>query len=148
MRALLQRVTRAEVTVAGERVGAIDSGLLVLLGVAPHDDEPTADSLADKVAKLRIFDDGEGRMNLDAHAAGGALLVVSQFTLYADTRRGNRPGFTGAAPPDRAQPLVEAFCRRLRARGLQVAEGRFGATMAVALVNDGPVSIWLDSDAP
>jgi D-tyrosyl-tRNA(Tyr) deacylase len=135
------------VTVEGERIGAVGRGLLVLLGVAPHDDEATADKLADRVAKLRIFDDGEGRMNLAVAAAGGGLLVVSQFTLYADTRRGNRPGFTGAAQPDQAEPLYHAFCRRLRALGLEVAQGRFGATMAVQLVNDGPVTIWLDSDA-
>jgi D-tyrosyl-tRNA(Tyr) deacylase len=148
VRALLQRVTQAEVEVDGERVGAIERGLLVLLGVAPHDDEAAAERTADKVAKLRIFDDSDGRMNLDVAAASGALLVVSQFTLYADTRRGNRPGFTGAALPDLAEPLYEAFCSRLRDRGLSVAQGRFGATMAVRLVNDGPVTIWLDSDAP
>ena len=148
MRVLIQRVAEAEVTVAGERVGAVGRGLLVLLGVAGHDDRGTAERLADKTAKLRIFADDAGRMNLDVDAANGAVLVVSQFTLYADTRRGNRPGFTGAALPDQAEPLYERFCDRLRERGLEVAQGRFGAEMAVRLVNDGPVTIWLDSDAP
>lgn len=148
MRALLQRVSEASVSVGGVQVGSIGPGLLILLGVAPADDAATADRLADKVAKLRIFADADGRMNLDVAAAGGAALVVSQFTLYADTRRGNRPGFSAAALPDRAEPLYERFCDRLRARGLTVALGRFGAEMSVHLVNDGPVTIWLDSDAP
>lgn len=150
MRVLLQRVTRASVTIDDEIVGAIGCGLLLLLGVASGDDEHDVAYLAEKIPNLRIFEDASGAMNrsaLDLHAAGEevGLLVVSQFTLYADTRRGRRPSFVAAAAPGVAEPLVAAFARRLRDRGLAVAEGRFGAKMAVELVNDGPVTIWLDT---
>jgi D-tyrosyl-tRNA(Tyr) deacylase len=137
MRALVQRVSRASVSVDGERVAAIGPGLLVLLGVSPDDDERVADQLADKVRALRIFEDAEGRMN---EALGEReVLVVSQFTLYADTSRGNRPSFTGAAPPEQAEPLYERFRERLGAQG-----GVFGARMQVELVNDGPVTLLLE----
>ncbi|MBI2887039.1 MAG: D-tyrosyl-tRNA(Tyr) deacylase [Chloroflexi bacterium] len=145
MKALLQRVQRAQVTVEGATVGAIGPGLLVLLGVAQGDTQADATVLAEKTAQLRIFPDGAGRFNRSVLDAGGAVLVVSQFTLLADTRRGRRPSFTGAAPPEAAQPLVEAFCAALRAAGLHVASGRFGAHMLVSLENDGPVTLMLES---
>jgi D-tyrosyl-tRNA(Tyr) deacylase len=145
VRALLQRVSRAEVRVAGERVGAIDRGLLVLLGVGPTDDEAIADALARKIVELRIHEDAEGRTNLALGEVGGAVLAVSQFTLYADTRRGRRPGFTGAAAPALAEVLYRRFCSSLEATGAHVERGQFGAPMAVELVNDGPFTIWLDS---
>jgi len=146
VRAVLQRVTRAEVRVGEERVGEIGPGLVVLLGVGPDDDEPTADGLARKVAELRVFADDEGRTNRSLLDVGGEALVVSQFTLFADTRRGRRPGFTGAALPDLAIPLYERFAAALEAMGVTVARGRFGAEMQVELVNDGPFTIWLDTD--
>jgi D-tyrosyl-tRNA(Tyr) deacylase len=145
VRALIQRVSRAEVRVAGERVGAIGPGLLVLLGVAPDDDAATADALARRIVDLRIHGDAAGRTNLALGEVGGAVLAVSQFTLYADTRRGRRPGFTGAAPPAHAEALYGRFCRALEATGTHVERGRFGAPMAVELVNEGPFTIWLDS---
>ncbi len=145
MRALLQRVSRAEVRVAGERVGAIGRGLLVLLGVGPQDDEATADALARRIVALRIHEDAEGRTNLALGEVGGAVLAVSQFTLYADTRRGRRPGFTGAASPALAETLYGRFCGSLEATGTHVERGHFGAPSAVELVNDGPFTIWLDS---
>jgi D-tyrosyl-tRNA(Tyr) deacylase len=145
VRALLQRTTCAEVRVAGEVVGAIGAGLVILLGVGPNDDETTADDLARKAAELRIFRDDEGRTNRSLLDVGGAALLVSQFTLYADTRRGRRPGFTGAAAPDLAERLYLAFADALRALGVSVATGRFGAEMSVSLVNDGPFTIWLDT---
>jgi D-tyrosyl-tRNA(Tyr) deacylase len=145
VRALLQRTTAARVRVDGETVGEIGPGLVVLLGVGPDDDEATADVLARRVTELRIFDDAEGRTNLSLIDTGGAVLVVSQFTLYADTRRGRRPGFTGAAPPELAERLYERFAEALRGLGVAVATGRFGAVMAVELVNDGPFTIWLDT---
>jgi D-aminoacyl-tRNA deacylase len=145
MRALLQRVSRAEVRAGDEVVGRIESGLVVLLGVAPADDEPTADALARQVAELRIFRDDEGRTNRSLLEVAGAALVVSQFTLFADTRRGRRPGFTGAAPPELAERLYLRFAEALRELGIEVATGRFGAEMAVELVNDGPFTIWLDT---
>jgi D-tyrosyl-tRNA(Tyr) deacylase len=145
VRALVQRVSRAEVRVADERVGAIGRGLLVLLGVAPGDTEATADALARRIFELRIHEDPEGRTNLGLRDVGGAALVVSQFTLYADSRRGRRPSFTGAAAPDLAEALYERFCRALGATGTHVQRGRFGAAMEVELVNDGPFTIWLDS---
>ncbi len=145
MRALLQRVTRAEVRAGDEVVGMIGHGLVVLLGVGPEDDEPTADALARQVAELRIFRDDEGRTNRSLLDVVGAALVVSQFTLFADTRRGRRPGFTGAAPPDQAERLYLRFAEALRGLGIEVATGRFGAEMAVELVNDGPFTIWLDT---
>ena len=146
MRALLQRSTGARVRVADEVVGSIGRGLVVLLGVGPDDDEATTDTLARKVAELRIFEDEEGRTNRSLVDVAGAALVVSQFTLYADTRRGRRPGFTGAASPELAERLYLRFAAALRETGVPVATGRFGAEMAVELVNDGPFTIWLDTD--
>jgi D-tyrosyl-tRNA(Tyr) deacylase len=145
VRALLQRTTGAQVRVDDEVVGAIGPGLVVLLGVGPDDDEAVAEGLARRVTELRIFDDAAGRTNLSLTDVGGAVLVVSQFTLYADTRRGRRPGFTGAAPPELAERLYLRFAEALRALGVSVATGRFGAVMAVELVNDGPFTIWLDT---
>jgi D-aminoacyl-tRNA deacylase len=145
MRALLQRVSRAEVRVEGDRVGAIGSGLLILLGVAPDDDEFVAAGLAAKIAGLRIFADAEGLTNLSISDVGGSALVVSQFTLYADLRRGRRPSFIGAAGPIVGERLYEVFCEVLASGGVPVRQGRFGADMAVELVNDGPFTIWLDS---
>jgi len=145
VRALLQRTTGARVRVEDEVVGAIGPGLVVLLGVGPDDDEAVADALARRVTELRIFDDAAGRTNLSLTEVGGEALVVSQFTLYADTRRGRRPGFTGAAPPELAERLYLRFAEALRAGGVSVATGRFGAVMAVELVNDGPFTIWLDT---
>lgn len=146
MRAVCQRVSRASVTVDGEVVGEIGQGWLVLLGVGPHDDEATAARMADKIVGLRVFEDEAGKMNRSLLDTGGALLVVSQFTLYADTSRGRRPGFTGAAPPAIAEPLVERFAALVRERGVTVATGRFGAHMAVELLNDGPVTIVLTDE--
>ena len=145
MRAVIQRVSEASVTVEDQVVGQIGPGLLVLLGVGPDDGAAEVALLADKIANMRIFADEAGRFNRSVIDAGGAVLVVSQFTLYADTRRGRRPGFSDAAAPEIAAPLVEAFGAALRARGLAVARGVFGAHMRVALVNDGPVTITLDS---
>ncbi len=145
MRALLQRVRRGEVRVDGEVVGAIGPGLVVLLGVGPHDTEAIADDLARRAAELRIFRDDQGRTNRSLLETGGDALVVSQFTLYADTRRGRRPGFTGAAPPELAERLWHRFAGALEALGVTVATGRFGAEMQVELVNDGPFTIWLDT---
>jgi D-tyrosyl-tRNA(Tyr) deacylase len=147
MRALLQRVTRAEVAVDGQVIGRIGAGWLVLLGVGQSDTPAVAAALAEKVAYLRCFEDAAGKTNLAILDAGGAVLLVSQFTLYADTRRGRRPGFTAAAPPEQANALVEAFGQALRTLGLQVEQGQFGAHMQVSLVNDGPFTIWLDTDA-
>jgi D-tyrosyl-tRNA(Tyr) deacylase len=146
MRAVVQRVTSASVTVDSTVVGVIGAGLLVLLGVAPDDTHAITEKLADKVAALRIFSDDAGKFNHDVRERGGKVLVVSQFTLFADTRRGNRPSFLEAASPDVATVLVDAFAARLRVAGLDVANGVFGAHMEVALVNDGPVTIILDSD--
>ena len=148
MRALLQRVTRAEVRVGGEAIGSIGAGLVVLLGVGPSDDAAVADALARRITELRIFADGDGRTNLSLLDVGGAVLAVSQFTLFADTRRGRRPGFTGAAPPADAERLYDRFCAALGELGVPVARGRFGAEMEVELVNDGPFTIWLDTEAP
>jgi D-tyrosyl-tRNA(Tyr) deacylase len=145
VRALLQRVSRAEVRVADEVVGQISLGLVVLLGVGPDDDEATADKLARRVTELRIFDDEAGMTNRSLMDVSGEVLVVSQFTLYADTRRGRRPGFTDAAPPDLAQRLYERFAAALRELDVTVATGRFGSVMEVELVNDGPFTIWLDT---
>lgn len=146
MRALLQRTSGATVEVAGEAVGTIGTGLVVLLGVGPSDDEATADALAQRITELRIFRDREGRTNDSLVDVGGAVLLVSQFTLFADTRRGRRPGFTGAAPPEQAERLYERMAAALQARGVTVATGRFGEEMAVQLTNDGPFTIWLDTD--
>ncbi|HET7092014.1 MAG TPA: D-aminoacyl-tRNA deacylase [Thermomicrobiales bacterium] len=150
MRVLIQRVTQAAVTVGAETVGAIGPGFLLLVGIAPADDEADVAAMARKIAHLRLFDDAAGAINrsaLDLLAAGEpvGMLVVSQFTLYADTRKGRRPSFVAAAPPALAAPLVDRFAGHLAALGLPVAQGRFGAEMQVALVNDGPVTIWLDS---
>jgi D-tyrosyl-tRNA(Tyr) deacylase len=145
VRAILQRVTRAEVRVDGEVVGGIGRGLVALVGVGPDDDDAVADGLARQVAELRIFADDAGRTNLSLLDVGGGALVVSQFTLFADTRRGRRPGFSGAAPPDQAERLYERFVGALATLGVPVATGRFGASMAVELVNDGPFTIWLDT---
>ena len=144
MRALIQRVSEASVEVDGDRIAAIGGGLLVLVAAGAADGAEAPAQLAGKVARLRIFADAEGRMNRSIADVGGEALVVSQFTLYADVRRGNRPGFTDAAPPGIGEPLVDAFCAALREEGVPVATGRFGAHMQVALVNDGPVTIWLD----
>lgn len=142
---MVQRVAFAEVTVANERVGRIERGLLAFVGVAPDDDEGRAHALADKVAALRVFPDERGRMHHPVGAVGGGVLVVSQFTLFGDVTRGNRPSFTGAAEPATAEPLVAAVAARLRdAHGLEVAEGRFGAAMAVTSLNDGPVTLVLE----
>jgi D-tyrosyl-tRNA(Tyr) deacylase len=144
VRAVVQRVASASVAVQGEPVAAIERGLVVLLGVARGDTEAEASSLAGKVARLRIFDGEDGRFDRSLLDIGGEALVVSQFTLIADTRKGNRPSFTEAAPPDEAEPLYEAFCAALGAEGVRMAQGVFGARMGVELVNDGPVTIVLD----
>ena len=146
MRALLQRVIQASVTVDEQVVGQIGLGLLVLLGVGQNDGEVQAKTLADKIVHMRIFGDDEGKMNRSLLDIGGEVLVVSQFTLYADIRRGRRPSFTDAAPPSLAEPLVERFKEAITAYGLRVADGIFGAHMQVALLNDGPVTLWLDSE--
>ena len=145
MRALVQRVARARVTVAGRFCGEIGRGLLVLLGATHHDGPAEADWLAHKVAGLRVFDDGEGRMNLDLRGVGGAALVVPQFTLYADARKGRRPDFVAAARPEHAEPLFERFCAALEREGVAVARGVFRAHMEVELVNDGPVTLWVEA---
>ena len=143
MRAVVTRVSSASVSIAGETVGAIEKGYLVLLGVGPQDTEAVADKLAEKICNLRVFEDEHGKMNLNLEQAGGALLVVSQFTLYADTSS-RRPGFSGAAKPDLAIPLYERFLDACRARGFRVEHGQFGAEMQVASVNDGPVTILFE----
>jgi D-tyrosyl-tRNA(Tyr) deacylase len=145
VRIVLQRVTRASVRVDGEAIGAIDAGLLLLVGVADGDDAETARRLARKCAELRIFRGDEGRFDRSLLDECGAALVVPQFTLLADVRKGRRPSFVGAAPPEAAAPIVEAFAETLRALGVRVASGRFGAMMEVELVNDGPVTVILDS---
>ena len=141
----MQRVREASVTVGGEPVGAIGAGLLVLVGVGREDAEADADELADKVANLRIFADEEGKMNRSLLDTGGAALVVSQFTLYGDCRKGRRPSYTDAAAPELAEPLYEAFIDAVRALGVPAATGRFAADMQVELVNDGPVTLILDT---
>ncbi len=144
MRALIQRVSEASVTVDGEVVGEIGAGLLVLVCAMMGDDTGQADKLAAKVAKCRIFQDEAGKMNRCVRDIGGAVLVVSQFTLAADTRSGNRPGFSSAAPPAEGERLYEYFADRMEAEGVPVQRGRFGADMKVRLLNDGPVTIWMD----
>ena len=149
MRALLQRVTRAGVRVGGpdgEVVGEIGPGLAILLGVGPGDNEAVADTLARTVAELRIFRDEAGRTNRSLLDTAGDALIVSQFTLFADTHRGRRPGFSGAAPPDLAERLYACFADALARLGVRTATGRFGTEMEVELVNDGPFTIWLDTD--
>ena len=145
MRACIQRVSRAEVTVDGNVTGQIGRGLVVLLGVAQGDGPPEADWLADKIVGLRIFADDEGKMNRSLAEVGGAMQVVSQFTLYGDCRRGRRPSFVDAAPPELAERLYEAFVARVRGQGVEVATGQFRAMMQVSLVNDGPVTLWIDT---
>jgi D-tyrosyl-tRNA(Tyr) deacylase len=145
MRAVVQRVSQARVSVGGETVGEIGLGLLVLLGVGTGDTRADADYLVEKTIGLRIFEDAGGKMNLSVADVGGAVLVVSQFTLYGDVRRGKRPSFDGAAPPGQARELYEYFVERVRAAGLRCETGRFQETMQVELVNEGPVTILLDS---
>ncbi len=146
MRAVVQRVSRAKVTVNGEITGEIAVGLLVLLGVGHDDTEADVQYLADKIAGLRIFEDEAGKMNRSAHDLGGSVLAVSQFTLYGDVRRGKRPSFDDAAPPDLARRLYKLFVERIRAAGLRCETGRFQEMMQVELVNEGPVTILLDSE--
>jgi D-tyrosyl-tRNA(Tyr) deacylase len=145
VRAVIQRVTEASVRVGAEEVARIGAGLVVLLGVGVEDTERDAQYIATKVSGLRIFDDAQGKMNLSAGDVGGAVLLVSQFTLYGDCRKGRRPSFTEAAGPEKAESLYQAVADRLRARGLLVEQGRFQASMQVSLVNDGPVTLLLDS---
>jgi D-aminoacyl-tRNA deacylase len=145
MRAVVQRVSRAKVTVAGEIAGEIGRGLLVLLGVGREDSEANADYLAEKIVGLRIFEDDGGKMNRSVLEVGGAVLVVSQFTLYGDARKGKRPSFDDAAPPQRARELYEYFVEKICRAGLRCETGRFQEMMAVELVNEGPVTILLDS---
>ena len=146
MRLVIQRVMRASVRSGGELLGSIERGAVVLVGIASGDTSQLVDRMADKLIGLRYFDDPEGRTNLSLADVDGALLVVSQFTLLADLRRGRRPGFAFAAAPDAAEPLVERLCERLHAAGARVETGRFGASMQVELVNDGPFTLLLDSD--
>ena len=146
MRALLQRVTEASVTIDGEVVGKIGKGYLVLLGVRTTDTQAEADWLAEKLHGPRMFEDADGKMNLGLDDVGGELLVVSQFTLYGDARKGRRPSYIDAAPPAISEPLYEYFVANLRGRGLTVETGRFGADMKVALINDGPATILLEKE--
>ncbi len=147
MRAVLQRVSRGVVRVNGETVGEIGAGFVILVGVGHGDGEPQAEWLARKIAGLRVFEDAEGKFNRSLLEVGGSCLVVSQFTLFADARKGRRPSFVQAAPPEVAEPLIERFAALLRAEGVpHVAMGVFGARMAVEIHNDGPVTIWLDTD--
>ena len=146
MRAVVQRVTEASVTVEARVVGCIANGLLVLLGVSKSDTESSADYVIEKLLGLRVFPDAEGKMNLNVREAGGAVLVVSQFTLYGDVRRGKRPSFDDAARPEQARTLYEYFTARIREQGIECATGEFQAMMKVALVNDGPVTILIDSE--
>jgi D-aminoacyl-tRNA deacylase len=146
MRALLQRVSHASVTVDKQVVGQIGQGLLILLGIGHGDSEVQVKTITEKIVHLRIFEDDEGKMNRSLLNIGGQALVVSQFTLYADARKGRRPGYTDAAPPALAEPLVERFKDAIESFGLKVAGGVFGAYMQVELLNDGPVTIWLDSE--
>ena len=145
MRALIQRVTRASVTVDGKTIGQTGPGVLILVCAMTGDTDDLPAKLAAKIAKLRIFKDEAGKMNLALKDTGGGALVVSQFTLAADTARGNRPGFSAAAPPDEGRRLYEAFAKEIEALGIPTQTGSFGADMAVELVNDGPVTIWIDT---
>jgi D-tyrosyl-tRNA(Tyr) deacylase len=148
VRAVVQRVSRASVRVSGETIGSIAAGLCILVSIGPDDDETTAQRLAGRIATLRVFPDHEGRMNRDLAAAGGAALVISQFTLHADTSHGHRPSFLRAAAPEHAQQLCEVFVAALKALGRPVETGRFGAHMEVELVNEGPVTLVLSSGEP
>jgi len=145
VRLLLQRVTRAEVRVAGNVTGSIGAGLVVLVGVGHDDSEAVADAMASKAVDLRIFRDEEGKTNLSLIDIAGEMLAVSQFTLFADTRKGRRPSFMDAAPPELGSALYERFCEAIQRRGVKVARGVFGAEMEVELINDGPMTVWLDS---
>jgi D-tyrosyl-tRNA(Tyr) deacylase len=145
VRIVVQRVSEASVSIAGEVVGRVGAGFLVLLGIQPGDGEPQIEYLASKLVNLRVFADSAGKMNLGLLDVSGELLVVSQFTLYGDCRKGRRPSFIGAAGPEIAEPLYERFVARLRAEGVTVETGRFAADMAVSLVNDGPVTLIIDS---
>ena len=145
MRACIQRVSEAEVTVDGDSTGRIGRGLAVLLGVGTRDGEAEVDWLAEKIVGLRVFEDNAGKMNHSLAEVGGAMLVVSQFTLYGNARKGRRPSFTEAAPPEMAERLYEAFVARVRSLGIEVATGRFREHMLVRLVNDGPVTLWIDT---
>ncbi len=145
MRALIQRVTRASVSVEGQQIGQCGPGLMILVCAMQGDTDAQADQMAARIAKLRIFRDEEGRMNRSILDSGGSALVISQFTLAADTSRGNRPGFSTAAPPDEGRRLYEHFAQSLAALGIATETGRFGADMAVELINDGPVTIWLET---
>lgn len=147
MRALLQRVTEASVSVKGNVIGQTGPGLLILVCAMPGDDTATADKLAAKIAKMRIFADEAGKMNLSLASSGGGALVVSQFTLAADTSRGTRPGFSYAAKPDQARALYEHFASAIAALGIPTETGEFGADMAVSLTNDGPATIWMDTES-
>ena len=147
MRAVIQRVSQASVTVEGSTVGAIETGFLVLLGITHADGEAEAAYLARKIAGLRIFEDEAGKMNRSLADVDGAVLAVSQFTLYGNARKGRRPSFVDAARPDHADPLYQQFCALLRGEGIRVEQGVFQADMQVALVNDGPVTLWLDTAA-
>ena len=146
MRALIQRVRHGAVTVDGASKAEIELGLVILLGVGPQDGEAQAAYLAEKIANLRIFEDQDGKMNHSVLDAGGSAIVVSQFTLYADTAKGRRPSFVGAAPPEQAAPLVERFAELLRQQGVPTQTGEFGAHMLVDISNDGPVTIWLEKE--
>jgi D-tyrosyl-tRNA(Tyr) deacylase len=145
MRAVIQRVNYARVTIEGRVAADIQNGLVILLGVGPEDNEGKSSALAKKIAQLRIMEDDQGKMNLSLLDTGGSAVVVSQFTLFADTRKGNRPSFVNAAPSEIASPLVDHFVEQLRSFGIPVQTGEFGAHMLVALENDGPVTIWLEN---
>ena len=146
MRALIQRVRHGAVTIDGASKAEIELGLVILLGVGPQDGDAQAAYLAEKIANLRIFEDQDGKMNHSLLDAGGSAIVVSQFTLYADTAKGRRPSFVGAAPPEQAAPLVERFAELLRQQGVPTQTGEFGAHMLVDISNDGPVTIWLEKE--
>jgi len=145
MRAVVQRVRRGSVSVDGRAIAAIDRGYVILLGIGPGDNDAGAEALARKIALLRVFEDENGKMNLSVLDVGGQAIVVSQFTLYADTRRGNRPSFIGAAPPETASPLVDRFSRYLAGQGVPTQQGEFGAHMLVEIENDGPVTILFET---
>jgi D-tyrosyl-tRNA(Tyr) deacylase len=146
MRVVIQRVSHSRVSVAGNAIAEIDHGLVILTGIGPNDGEAQAAYLAEKIAHLRIFADSDGKTNLSVLDVGGEAIVVSQFTLYADTRKGRRPSFTDAAPPELAEPLVERFAELLRGHGVPTQTGQFGAEMLVEINNHGPVTLWIERD--